>query len=160
MLEFLVLTCLNCSSWEQEELFIYTSIKSSKYNRKVYKIAYSPIGLPASLLISPNIGNLTPICLLSIVIGPTSHVITDGLDAVLQSLYVIHSVAFSESKAFPKQLCPLRNYQRVCLESDPDYFVDLIHVPDHRRSDPAARNLSSITFDRYGPRSILVVCTA
>ena len=71
MLEFLVLTCLNCSSWEQEELFIYTSIKSSKYNRKVYKIAYSPIGLPASLLISPNIGNLTPICLLSIVIGPT-----------------------------------------------------------------------------------------
>ena len=72
MLEFLVLTCLNCSSWEQEELFIYISIKSSKYNRKVYKIAYSPIGLPASLLISPNIGNLTPICLLSIVIGPTT----------------------------------------------------------------------------------------
>ena len=71
MLEFLVLTCLNCSSWEQEELFIYTSIKSSKYNRKVYKIAYSPIGLPASLLISPNIGNLTPIYLLSTVIGPT-----------------------------------------------------------------------------------------
>ena len=71
MLKFLILTYLNCSSWEQEELFIYTSIKSSKYNRKVYKIAYSPIGLPASLLISPNIGNLTPICLLSIVIGPT-----------------------------------------------------------------------------------------
>ena len=75
MLEFLVLTRLNCSSWEQEELFIYISIKSSKYNRKVYKIAYSPIGLPASLLISPNIGNLTPICLLSIVIGPTEKLL-------------------------------------------------------------------------------------